>query len=327
MIYKQLNTNTGVVKRFYYIDLLKGFTIIWVLWMHMDLPELIYPSVQMPIFFFLSGTFYHAKKTTLQQQVKSDAYKLLLPALVFSLLALCYMSLKGRLSMSGIADIIIQCLSAAIVWFLFALFYFRTIAYFCVVNHKKIIVLLIALLIYVPGFYLYANQNYWVLPFVPLSHMGVFMIWFAVGLLYGQYILKLVINPRLYTTCVCVALTLVYILIVHCLDWDSGLLAKIPWFAYGFPYTLGVIFVMLLAAYHLSKVYFLHHLTKILTYVGKNSIVFYLTHWPLWMYAFKPLGWNVYMSFLCIVLLEFPLIYLFNRYLPWCIGKPYKNNL
>ena len=325
MTNKQLRP-TGEGKRYKYIDILKGFTIIWVLWMHMDMPELIYPSVQMPIFFFLSGTFYHAKKPTLWQQMKSDAYKLLLPTFVFSSFAFCYLSLKGKIFVGGITDIIDQCLSASIVWFLLALFYFRTIAYSCVTNHRRKMVLLIALLIYVPGFYLYANEHFWVIPFFPLSHMGVFMIWFAMGLLYGEYILKLITSPQLYTTGMCVLLTFLYVLLVHCIDWDAGFLVHIPWLAYGFPYTFGIIFVMLLAAFHLIKNTSFHLFTKILAYVGKNSIVFYLTHWPLWMYVFKPLDWNPYISFLCIVLLEFPLIYLFSRYLPWCIGKTYKNN-
>lgn len=323
MTNKQLKPGGG---RYEYIDLLKGFTIIWVLWMHMDLPELIYPSVQMPIFFFLSGTFYHAKKPTLWQQMKSDAYKLLLPTFVFSTFAFCYLSLKGKIFVGGITDIIDQCLSASIVWFLLALFYFRTIAYSCVTNHRKKMVLLIALLIYVPGFYLYANQCYWILPFFPLSHMGCFMVWFAIGLLYGEYILKLITYPKILTTRICIVLSLMYILLVHCLDWDSGILVYIPWLAYGFPYTLGVIFVMMLATYHLAKIQSARLLTQIIAYVGKNSIVFYLTHWPLWMFVFKPLDWNPYISFLLIVLLEFPLIYLFNHYLPWCIGKTYRNN-
>ena len=58
----------------------------------------------------------------------------------------------------------------------------------------------------------------------------------------------------------------------------------------------------------------------------QNSIVVYLTHWPLWMYVFKPLGWNPYISFMTIIVLDFPLIYLLTHYLPWCIGKTYKNN-
>lgn len=309
--------------RIEYIDILKGFTIIWVLWMHMDLPELIYPSVQMPIFFFISGAFYHAKAPSIWQQVKGDSYKLLLPAVVFSMLALAVGG--GKYFGIPLIDSIKGCLSASIVWFLIALFYFRTIAYVCVRRNKSIGVLITALLIYVPGFYLYANGNYWILPFFPLSHMGVFMIWFAIGMLYGKKILGLVTQPSKITGG-CVIATFVYVLLVHCLDWNSGFLGRIPWLVYGFPYTLGVIFVMLLLAKQLEKISYAKPLNTVLAYVGANSIVFYLTHWPLWMYVFKPLGWNLYLSFICITLLEFPLIYIFNHYLPWCIGKKYKKN-
>lgn len=306
-----------------YIDILKGFTIIWVLWMHMDLPELIYPSVQMPIFFFISGMFYHAKASTMWQQIKGDAYKLLLPVLSFGLLAFGYGTAKGTLT-GGVSDVIKQCLSASITWFLLALFYFRTIAYSCVKKQKNAFVLLVALLIYVPGFYLYAKGYDWIIPFLPLAHMGCFMIWFALGLLYGEKVQKMITEPRMRTTGVCVIFTIIYVLLVHCVDWDSGLLVHIPWLAYGFPYTFGIIFVMLLAAYGFGKMEIFHSVSRVLAYVGKNSIVFYLTHWPLWMYVFRPLGWNVYISFCSIVLLEFPLIYIFNNYLPWCIGKKCK---
>lgn len=67
----------------------------------MDLPKLIYPSVQMPIFFFISGTFYYAKKPTLWEQIKSDAYRLLLPTFVFSLLALIYLSLNRKVQLNN----------------------------------------------------------------------------------------------------------------------------------------------------------------------------------------------------------------------------------
>lgn len=310
--------------RLSFIDILKGFTIIWVLWMHMDLPEIIYPSVQMPIFFFISGLFYHAKAPTLWQQIKSDSYRLLLPVLMFSLLAYVVGIAKDTIEWNGsISDYINTILSSSIVWFLIALFYFRSLAYPCVKRHKPIYVLLAALLIYIPGFYLYANHHYWILPFLPLSHMGVFMIWFAIGLLFGKRILNLITEPQIHTTGVCVLLAITYLLIVHNLDWNSGLLGKIPWLIYGFPYTLGIIFLMLLGAYGLEKIETLRPVSKTLTYVGQNSIVFYLTHWPLWMYVFKPYDFSpVYMSFCCIVILEFPLIYIFNRYMPWYVGKP-----
>lgn len=302
-----------------YIDILKGFTIIWVLWMHMDMPELIYPSVQMPIFFFISGAFYHAKAPSLWKQMRDDSFKLLLPTLAFSLFAFLVGLYKGSIH-GSLVDIIKVCLSSSIVWFLIALFYFRTIAYACVSKQRDIGVLIVALLIYIPGFYLYAHENYWILPFFPLSHMGVFMIWFAIGVLWGKKILVLCSNPNKLTRWGLI-MTIVYAFLVHCLDWDAGVLARIPWLAYGFPYTFGIIFVMILLANKVEKIDFLKPINNTLAYVGANSIVFYLTHWPLWMYVFKPLAWNLYLSFFCIVLLEFPLIYIFNNYLPWCIGK------
>lgn len=315
-----MSDNRLGVGRYEYIDLLKGFTIVWVLWMHMELPELIYPSVQMPIFFFISGTFYHAKKPTLWSQIKSDAYRLLLPALVFSIFAFIYICIKRPEAFDSDVSLIDQSLSAAIVWFLLALFYFRAIAYISVKLCHPIAVLIIALLIYVPGFYMYANNNFWILPFVPLSHMGVFMIWFAIGLLYGERILRLITGSLSRLKTIIILSAIAYILIVHGLDWDTSILAHIPWLAYGFPYTFGVIFLMLLAAYRLERISVMSRISNIFAYIGKNSIVFYLTHWPLWMYVFKPLEWNVYLSFAIIVLLEFPLIYIFNHYLPWCIG-------
>ena len=311
--------------RYEYIDILKGFTIIWVLWMHMNLPEVIYPSVQMPIFFFISGTFYHAHKPTLWQQVKSDAYKLLLPSLVFSLFAFGYGCYKGTLDLHGFWHIINQCLSASIVWFLLALFYFRTMAYGCVKSGKAVWLLWVALLIYVPGFYLYAHDYTWIIPFVPFSHMGCFMVWFAIGVLFGQQVLSCISHPRSTTTVCIMLLAVAYVCMVHFVDWEAGFLAYVPWLAYGAPYTLGIILLLLWAAYCMDRISALRPFNRVLTYAGANSIVVYLTHWPLWMYVFKPLDWNVYVSFAVIVLLEFPLIYMFNHYLPWCIGRKYKH--
>lgn len=289
----------------------------------MDMPELIYPSVQMPLFFFVSGTFYHAKSSTLFGQLKSDAYKLILPALVFSLFA--YVIGKSMGAMNGsVYENVINSLSASIVWFLIALFYFRTIAYCCVCKGRSIVILLISLVLYVPGYYLYAKGMYWVLPFLPLSHMGTFMIWFALGLQVGGQILKLITSSNAKLITLFIAAAVLYIIVVHMIDWNVGILSHIPWLLYGFPYTFGVIFVMIVIAKKVEKVALLIPANRFLSYIGRNSIVFYLTHWPLWIYVFKQLGWNKYLAFLLIVLLEVPLIYIFNHYLPWCIGKTKK---
>ena len=54
----------------------------------------------------------------------------------------------------------------------------------------------------------------------------------------------------------------------------------------------------------------------------------FMIHMPLFFvvsgYLFKTSG-SVHELFAVIVLLEFPLIYMFNHYLPWCIGRKYKH--
>ena len=299
-----------------YIDILKGFTIIWVLWMHMDMPELINPAVQMPIFFFISGTFYKAKDTAFSSQLKKDSFKLLLPALCFTLLSYVIVGAKNGFSWNVFHDLN-NAVIASIVWFLLALFIFRTIAYPLAKAHKSVYILLIASAIYIPGFYLYSKELYWIIPCIPIAHAGCFMLYFAIGLLWGGRILSCMdkFNVREVVTMV---LMVGYILLVHALDWKYSYLKYIPYCIYGLPYTLCVIYLMSKFAFFSQR---FEKFTKPLVYIGQNSIVFYLTHWPLWMHVFKPLGWNPYLCFVIIVMLEFPLIYIFNNYIPWMIGK------
>ena len=112
-----------------YIDILKGFTIIWVLWMHMDMPELIYPSVQMPIFFFLSGTFFRTK-TSFREQITNDSYRLLVPTVCFMAIAAILMTLRGDDIWSwNIMEVLQACRNGSITWFLIALFCLRLVNY------------------------------------------------------------------------------------------------------------------------------------------------------------------------------------------------------
>ena len=69
----------------------------------------------------------------------------------------------------------------------------------------------------------------------------------------------------------------------------------------------------------------LKFIAKPLAFVGTNSIVMYLTHWPIitTVLRLQPV-FNHYLLFALVVILEFPLIYVFNRFLPFAIGKKYK---
>ena len=300
--------------RLTYIDLLKGFTIVWVLWMHMNLPELIFPSVQMPIFFFISGTFYKIHGNCLSQ-IKSDSRKLLVPAVCFGFISWLIINAKVGVS-GGIINHIVEAEKASIIWFLIALFLFRLLSYPFTKRNLRYGLLLLSAIVYVPGFYLYAKHLDFIVPIIPLAHMGCFMIYYAIGLCFGKKILN-VVESKGKNTLLILAIC-IYISLVHIIDWKTGVFSYIPFLVYVFPYTLGVIFALLKLFYKVQRY---ATIMKPVRYFGENSIVFYLTHWPLWMHVFKPLGGDLYVSFIAIVLLEFPLIYIINNYLPWMIGK------
>ena len=269
--------------RLIYVDLVKGFTIVWVLWMHMNLPELIFPSVQMPIFFFLSGTLYKMRGNFCSQ-VKKDVRKLLVPALCFGFISWLIMFRNGMVE-GHLMDDIVNAEKNSITWFLIALFFFRLMSYPFCYYVKRYWFLVLSALVYLPGFYLYAKQLYFIVPVIPLAHMGSFMIYYALGLCYGRNVLNVIEKDKNIT--LWVFLICAYILCVHLIDWKCGVFRFIPFLIYVLPYTLGVIFLVLKLFYKLQKYKIA---MKPLAYLGENSIVFYLTHWPLWMYVFKPLG-------------------------------------
>ena len=283
--------------RYEFIDILKGFTIIWVLWMHMNLPELIYPSVQMPIFFFISGSFYHAKTATLWEQVKGDAYRLLLPTISFMAIAAVLLILRGENCWSwNIISVIQKLRNSSITWFLIALFCFRALNYPLRQNKGKLWLLVMAVIVYPIGFFWKVRFPELVIPVIPLTEMFMFGIYYVIGFCVGPQIIqhsitrhKGLINP---VACLCLV--------------------------YSFPYTVACIYLGLMSCRMLENIGIVANL---LSYVGKNSIVFYLTHWPLWIFLFKPLSWNLYVVFLTITVWEFPLIYVITHYFPWMIGQ------
>ena len=285
----------------------------------MDLPELIYPSVQMPIFFFLSGAFYHAKTATLWEQVKGDAFRLLLPTISFMAIAAVLLILRGENCWSwNIISVIQKLRNSSITWFLIALFCFRALNYPLRQNKGKLWLLVMAVIVYPIGFFWKVGFPELVIPVIPLTEMFMFGIYYVIGFCVGQSIIqhsitrhKGLINP---VACLC----LVYIILIHMLDWESGILKHVPWLVYGFPYTVACIYLGLMFSRRLENIGIVANL---LSYVGKNSIVFYLTHWPLWIFLFKPLSWNLYVVFLTITVWEFPLIYVITHYFPWMIGQ------
>lgn len=285
--------------------------------MHMDMPELIYPSVQMPIFFFLSGTFFHAK-SSFREQIINDGYRLLVPTVCFMAVVAILMTLRGdNLWSWNIIEVLQTCRNGSITWFLIALFCLRVLNYPFEKYRLKWWYLALATIVYPIGYLWKVKYPDLVVPIIPVVEIFMFGIYYVIGYVYGKKVLELSLADKARNV-ICYLFVGAYLLFVHCMDWQRGFLSHIPWLVYGIPYTLSCIFLGLVICRKLEKI---ELFAKPIAYIGKNSIVFYLTHLLIYLYIFKNLDWNPYLVFCIIVAMEFPLIYVITRYLPWMVGQ------
>lgn len=270
----------------------------------------------MPIFFFLSGTFFRAK-SSFREQIKNDSYRLLVPTVCFMAIAAILMTMRGdNLWSWNVIEVLQACRNGSITWFLIALFCLRTLNYPFEKYHLKWWYLALATILYPIGYLWKVKYPDVVVPIIPVVELFMFGIYYVIGYVYGKKVLEFSISNNVQSV-TCYLLGAAYLLFVHCVDWESGCLSHIPWLVYGFPYTLICILLGLVLCRILEKVPLI---APPLAYVGKNSIVFYLTHFLIYMYIFKNLDWNPYLVFCVIVAMEYPLIYIITRYLPWMVG-------
>ncbi|MDR2628247.1 MAG: acyltransferase [Dysgonamonadaceae bacterium] len=71
-----------------YVDFIRGFLIIWVVWCHTTCPEIVAFYVRVPVFFFISGTFFRWRpfKPFINKLLK----KTLIPFLFFYVVSYVY---------------------------------------------------------------------------------------------------------------------------------------------------------------------------------------------------------------------------------------------
>ena len=75
-------------KRIEYIDLLKGFAILWIVWWHTCHPSFVDPYYHVPLFFVISGLFF--KPYTFKIFLKKKVESLLVPFIFFYLTSYIY---------------------------------------------------------------------------------------------------------------------------------------------------------------------------------------------------------------------------------------------
>lgn len=312
-----------------FLDIAKGITILWVVWMHMEMPMHIWACFQMPFFFFISGSLY--KQPTIdkaKEWLKRKAFSLLVPALTFSFISLILiLSTLGKVNGSNIFWKLHTVCQASIVWFLQAMFVYQCIHY--AINRwlrKKYLGIILSLMLYSIGYFLYGKGYSDIIPCLPVAHILVFWIYFEFGCLYGRnytiIIKQIKVKQKIYFA----ILSIIFVIIVctpilneFCFrSFFRGQNYLVP--IYSMVFNLCMIYLIIFFSYTIKS----YRISNIWKYYGKNSLVVYLTHWPIYCYLIKSFinaGLNKYIGFIFVILIVTICIFFFNKYCPILIGK------
>lgn len=310
--------------RLTYVDILKGFTILWVVWMHMDLPSFIHPSVQMPVFFFISGCFF--KPRPFNEFIKKKFNMLIVPFVFFWSINYLYFVVKNEFVPVNFNLSEVDWYSViniwdkysygriTILWFLVSLFIIDIIWYFIEkYDIKKLFFVISIILLYPIGGYLYAKNIFYPLPFIPVSHTLTFLPYFVVGAIFGQKILSIIEgNIKVKQNYIILISCLIILLLIQFFPPKP-----IPYLIYIFPYTIAFIILALKISYIVRNL----KIMDILNFYGKNSIVVYTTHFQLIKWFALPSYITTQMHFWIICIVEIFLILFFNKFMPTIIGK------
>jgi len=248
--------------RLEYIDIIKGITILWVVWMHNEL---------IPINF----NFNQINWSNI-------------------------LDITGKYSYGNIS----------ILWFLVGLFCIDIIWFFVNKYSLQYVYLILSFLLYPVGAYLYATKQYYIIPLIPVSHILLFQPYFVIGAIIGEKILNICEHNKItIKEYVLFAICIIAIPVIQHINWGI-----IPFTAYIFPYSIAFIIISFKLCHILCK----YNIMKIFQFYGINSLIVYCTHWQLYKWIYIE---NKYIHFLFICSIEIFIIILFNKYIPFFVGK------
>lgn len=313
------------IKRLDYLDYAKGIGILLVVLAHIycfnpdinrELLVIWIYSFHMPLFFIISGMLLKYKnENDIKKVIISRIKGLLIPYLFFSLLSIIVkIIINGFDKNMVIWDLIYSAIGIGIdvLWFLPALFIgeilFVLINKMIKNNYAK--VLLIAFLFI--GSTFISKENGLILLLISRGLIALGFV--AIGYLGFEFVHNRDIN----------LVILITLFIIHIIT--SRMNGFVDLNNLVFNNKLLYIFNSILGSFILIELCKLIK-SNILVYLGKNSLIIMAIHLNL-IYLFrKYIGLNLYgyisglMLFLLIILIEIPIIYVINKYLPFMIGK------
>lgn len=314
-------------ERIDYIDLLKGFAILWIIWIHTTHPDFVGGPYRIPIFFFASGIFF--KKRKFKEFLTKRLNTLIIPFFFFYLISYPFriivhfwdfrtLSNFNWLSILDLFKSVPQWdyLSVNVpLWFLLCIFVIQVIYYFLMNLPRYILIILIVLsillkdeILSISTPFMINNALYW----------GAF---FALGNIIGKPFIKLIktIKPRIIIFTVCMGIFVGSHLITPQSLFGANIISHIKIITF----ILSIIIIFS----------FLNGMKcmEFLRFYGKNSLIVLGAHLliliPIDRISFKLFQTHTsllgFISALITTIILYFVINWLNKNLPYLVGKKY----
>ena len=307
-------------ERINFIDYSKALGILFVVFGHVYcgsniVTNWIY-SFHMPLFFIISGMLLNNKNSilTLKELILRKFKSIIIPYLIFSILNCFGYYFIDKFSFITLKSGILQSVTLfgiGALWFLPALFIAETIfiTFKTISNNKKmykIIYILFLLLI----FYIIGNLHEYINIVIKRAVVALFFI--SVGYCSRNIIKK--INIKNYNLFLMMLINIIFA------DLNKGVDLYSLEFNNIIFYVLNSITGSLAIIFMMKKI----NSSKILDFFGKNTLIIMATHQLIIEAILKSSlikYLNDIMIIFIILLLEYPLIKIINKYLPFMLGK------
>lgn len=313
-----------VKPRIDYIDIIKGITIIWIIWIHTDCPD--FGGYRNPIFFFASGIFF--KISDFYSFFKKRIRNIIVPLIFFFFASVPFRLVVhywdnhtlSSYNWSVLGDLVkFACnhdyLALNVpLWFLMTLFMIQTIS-FVVMRFPKFVILIISLL----SFCFITVLRQWPTYFM-FNQACIWFGFFAMGFLLGKSLINFMNSYGRKAFVFVISM----ILIISCVIIENNIVFDYAYLVEQFKYLVFIVFLMSIFSFFNGNKYL-----EVFRFFGKNSLVVLVLHlWilvPIERVMFKltrihdpALG--LFMACLTAAIL-IPVIIIVNRKIPFLVGK------
>jgi fucose 4-O-acetylase-like acetyltransferase len=344
-------------ERIGYIDLIKGFSILWVVLLHAYLRNNIddtsidiwlFVKYRMPLFFFLSGIFF--RQIPLKEFIMKRINTVIVPFFVFWIIGFLFSIIKyeviphyvtvdyvglGPFSEYAISLISLFYLRPEVracgvngpLWFLIALFFIQLLHYlFCKVTKKKVVILFIAVILCIVSYFL---QEHKITGLFYLSKICKFYIYYMSGSFLGSFLTKIIDNR---TTAWGLALScLPVVIILPLLNFDTNAMMEQVVLCIRTFFFIPIIFFFFKETvqwklFQPLKFFGQHSLEVLVTHaivlsITRNILLKFYLKLPIGVPISNQWLYFILIFIVCVILEYFVIIKLCNRYIPKLIGK------